>query len=216
MPPVVRRPLRSRNTRWAALAAERLKRLGATPNQISLASIVFAALGGAALALGPTTAPMERIALLIVAAGCIQLRLLCNLLDGMVAVEGGLRTRSGELFNDLPDRVSDALILVGAGYSLTWPAWGDQLGWSAALLAVMTAYVRLLGASMGAGQQFCGPMAKPHRMALLTAACLLGGFEAALGMEGRVMALALALIVVGCVVTVIRRVRRILRAVEAG
>ena len=29
-------------------------------------------------------------------------RLLCNLLDGMVAVEGGKRSKSGELYNDVP------------------------------------------------------------------------------------------------------------------
>jgi len=42
----------------------------------------------------------------------------CNLLDGMVAIEGGLKTPAGELFNDVPDRISDPLILVGAGYDL--------------------------------------------------------------------------------------------------
>ena len=50
----------------------------------------------------------------------------------MVAVEGGRRTKSGEVFNDLPDRLSDPLILVGAGYALPY-AWGPQLGWAAGL-----------------------------------------------------------------------------------
>lgn len=46
----------------------------------------------------------------ILAAVFIQCRLLCNLFDGMVAVEGGKSTPSGELFNDIPDRVADPLI----------------------------------------------------------------------------------------------------------
>src|SRR5439155_982956 len=106
--------------------------------------------------------------------------LLCNLLDGMVAIEGGLQSKSGDVFNEVPDRVSDALILVGAGYA-TAPAlglaWAGALGSAAALLAVLTAYVRALGAALGTGQDFRGPMAKPHRMAALTAACLAGAFE---------------------------------------
>ena len=60
--------------------------------------------------------------LLIAAAGFIQLRRLCNLFDGMVAVEGGFKTKSGELYNDLPDRFSGALILAGkdAGPAPDW------------------------------------------------------------------------------------------------
>lgn len=73
----------------------------------------------------------------------VQGRLICNLLDGMVAVEGGLRSPVGAVFNDLPDRVSDSLILIGAGYGLAgFITYAPQLGWAAALMAVMTAYVR--------------------------------------------------------------------------
>ena len=55
--------------------------------------------------------------LLVGAAVLIQFRLLCNLFDGMVAVEGGLGTPSGILFNDFPDRIADPLILICAGYA---------------------------------------------------------------------------------------------------
>ena len=134
----------------------------------------------------------------------------------MVAVEGGLRTKSGEIFNDLPDRLSDAFIFIGAGYSITWVGWGSDLGWLAALLAVLTAYVRVLGDSTGAGQYFAGPMAKQHRMAIMTAACLVGAIEAAAaGRPVRAVTLALAVIVAGCVVTVIRRTILIARYLES-
>src|SRR5215475_6504615 len=93
----------------------------------------------------PFSQPAMRAALLVVAAAGIQLRLLCNLLDGMVAVEGGRGTKSGEVFNDAPDRLADVLIFVGAGYALRWPDWGSALGWAAAVVAVLTAYVRILG-----------------------------------------------------------------------
>jgi len=147
--------------------------------------------------------------LFLAAAACIQLRLLCNMLDGMVAVEGGKRTVYGEIFNDMPDRFADVAILVGAGYSISNFAWGHELGWLAAVLAVITAYVRLLGGSMGVAQYFLGPMAKPHRMALVTGACALSVFEDYLGLHGQIVAIALVIMVVGMVVTCARRTMRI-------
>jgi CDP-diacylglycerol--glycerol-3-phosphate 3-phosphatidyltransferase len=99
---------------------------GITPNQISIFSVVCSAGAGAALYWHPGN-PW----LLILAAVGIQLRLICNLIDGMVAVEGGQRTKSGEVFNDMPDRFSDLLILVPAGYALSADWSGPLLGWLA-------------------------------------------------------------------------------------
>src|SRR5438046_13178 len=137
-----RRPLKTRNTAVAASLARWLANTGVRPNQISIASMGAAGLAAFCLLRESYLA----------AALFIQLRLLCNLMDGMVAVEGGLRSASGEIYNDLPDRVSDALILVAAGYSLSWPGWARELGWTAALLALMTAYVRVLGGASGLAQ----------------------------------------------------------------
>jgi phosphatidylglycerophosphate synthase len=106
----------------------------------------------------------------LAAATCIQLRLIANLLDGMVAVEGGKGGPTGDLWNEAPDRVADVMILIGAGYAA---GSSPMLGMIAALVAVFVAYVRALGASVGAGQIFLGPMAKPHRMFLMTLMCLL-------------------------------------------
>ncbi|HEX2035791.1 MAG TPA: CDP-alcohol phosphatidyltransferase family protein [Chloroflexota bacterium] len=210
-----RRPLRSRQTRWAAAVAGWLVRRRVRPNQISVASVVFAGLAGGCLLLGAAAEPFWRGVLLICAAGCIQLRLLCNLADGMVAIEGGFKTRSGEVYNDLPDRLADVLILVSAGYTIPWAGGGGVLGWAAGLLAVLTAYVRLLGAATGVGHDFGGPMAKQHRMALMTVACVAAALESALGWRGWVMGTALVLIIAGCAVTIARRTRRIVRALEA-
>ena len=58
----------------------------------------------------PTTAPISAFHFNAVA----QYGLLANLLDGLVAVEGGRRSPTGELFNEVPDRVSDVLVLAGA------------------------------------------------------------------------------------------------------
>ena len=186
-----------------------LTHAGIAPNAISLASLVFAIAAGLCLAWTAQHEGVRRQFLFLAAAGCIQLRLLCNMLDGLVAVEGGRRTVYGEIFNDMPDRFADVAILVGAGYSITSFSWGHELGWLAATLAVITAYIRLLGGSMGVTQYFTGPMAKPHRMALLTAACVISVFENYLGLGGKIVALTLIAMVVGMLVTCVRRTARI-------
>ena len=165
-----------------------------------MAGIAFAALGASALVLlayGRIPAP---VGLLIGAAG-VQLRLLCNMLDGLVAVEGGLKSKAGDLFNEAPDRIEDVLLLVSAGIACGQP----QLGWCCATLAVATAYFRAFGASLGFGQDFCGPCAKPHRMAILTAGLLVSLFP----LHQPVLEIALWVIAVLTAVTVARRIRHI-------
>jgi phosphatidylglycerophosphate synthase len=213
--PVVRREVKARQAAWANRVAGRLARAGVRPNAISWLSVVFACVAGFCLVEVAGAATVAgRVSLLVAATACIQLRLLCNLFDGMVAVEGGLRTKSGEVFNDLPDRLSDPVILVCAGYTLTHIPFGVELGWLAGLLAVLTAYVRMLGGATGAGQSFAGPMAKQHRMAVITLGLLGGALAARWDRHESVIAAALLLIVLGCVVTVIRRVRQIVRTLE--
>ena len=212
----MRRPLKSRDSRWAVATAGWLARRRVRPNTISLASVVFAAVAGGCLAAAGWQGSLPPSLLLVVAAAMIQSRLVCNLLDGMVAIEGGMKTKSGELYNDVPDRVSDPLILIGAGYGVAWGPWGPALGWLAALLAVMTAYVRVLGVSAGSQAYFLGPMAKQHRMAALTIACLVGALEAVLVQpySGGAVGIALVVIVVGSALTVGRRLRCIAADLE--
>lgn len=219
-----RRPLSSRNTAWAAALARRLVDWRIRPNAISLLSVAAAAAGGAALiAAARCASTAGAVTLYVAAAAGIQLRLLCNLMDGMVAVEGGMGGPLGELYNDLPDRFADAFVLVGAGYAAgqasTGRAFGVELGWLVAALAVLTAYVRVLGAAAGARHYFLGPMAKPHRMAVMTVACLAAAGEQLLGWPPRVVPAALALVAIGCVVTMGRRLVRIavdLRMLKGG
>jgi phosphatidylglycerophosphate synthase len=212
--PKARRPIAARDTRWAARVAVRLAGAGVTPNQISLASVLFGAIGGAAMLGTRSTPPAVDAALFVLAIVGIQLRLLCNLFDGMVAVEGGKAGKAGEVFNDFPDRVADPILLACAGYA-AGGAWGVGLGWAAACLALMTAYLRVLGRSLGTGIYFIGPMAKQHRMAVLTVACAICAVATFVHRERLILKLALAIICLGCVVTVVRRTRKIIADLEA-
>lgn len=131
----------------------------------------------------------------------IQLRLLCNLFDGMVAIEGGKQSAVGSLYNEFPDRVADSLLIVGLGYAIGQ----SDLGWFAALVAALTAYIRVFGGSLGLKQNFMGPMAKQHRMAVMTVGLLLNMVETRVYDTHYVLLIALTIIAIGSVATCITR-----------
>lgn len=211
-----RRPLKVRGAKLPRRFAKWLSEKSVTPNQISITSVFFASLAAGCLFAMPYTEGAWLWVLPILAAAFIQCRLLCNLFDGMVAVEGGMSTASGELFNDIPDRIADPLILVATGYATAVVPWVIPLGWAAGIGAVITAYVRTLAAAIGAPVDFCGPMAKQHRMAIITLACLLTAVEPLWGSRGWVFTWALGIVVAGCIVTAARRARRAYLALEGG
>jgi phosphatidylglycerophosphate synthase len=209
-----RRQLATRRSGWAVALARWLARRGLRPNTVSIAGIAFAAASGLAFAVVPDLDRDARAAVLFAAAVGIQLRLLCNLLDGMLAVEEGLKSKTGDIYNEVPDRLADIAILLGAGYSARDLLYGVTLGWAAALAAVLTAYVRVFGGSIGARQHFIGPMAKQHRMFTLTVATLFAVGETLAGLPARAIRIGLALIIAGSIVTAIRRTRRIVTEVK--
>lgn len=215
-----RRPVKARGLAIMHRAAGTLARARVTPNAVSVASVVFAAGAGALLAL---TASLdagsigERMAFL--ASAClIGLRLLANLIDGLIAVEGGKRTPLGGVFNEFPDRVSDVLVLIGAGYAA---GGSPTLGFLAAIVAVLIAYVRELGHGLGAAHHFAGPMAKQQRMTTLIAVGVwLAATPTAWRTENQgailgLPAIACVLIIALGLVTMFRRLRRIAHDLRA-
>src|SRR5881409_2726293 len=161
-----RRPIATRNRKWAQAATTWLAARNVSPNTISIAGMCACIVAG--IALGVTSIADYRILWLIAALGA-QLRLTANMLDGLVALPSGRTSRVGELYNEVPDRISDAAVFIGAGF-----AWGGNiaLGYIATILAVFTAYVRAAGKIAGAPNEFCGPMAKQHRMLVITLICV--------------------------------------------
>jgi len=219
--PTERRPIPAREKRWSKAAAHWLAARGVSPNAISIASMVACILAGVALAMtARVDGEAARRGLWLAAAVLVPLRLIGNMLDGMVALETARASPLGELYNEIPDRISDAATLIGLGYAA---AGSPALGYVATCLAVFTAYVRAQGKAAGARHEFCGPMAKPHRMFLVAAVALfmaiapaswhhLGRGPGAWGIP----ALALLVISAGCVVTSVRRLSRIAHTLRAG
>ncbi len=212
----MRRPIASRDKSWAKAAVKSLASRGVSPNAVSGASVVFAALAALCLVMAPRLDSKSlQLALFLGAAACIQLRLLCNLFDGMLAVEHGKGSALGAIWNDFPDRPADVLILVGCGFA-GGPDWMPFLGFVAAMLALLTAYTRVLGSAIGGGEHFTGPMAKPQRMALSTIASVGGALEVALSLKHNAMMAALTIIAIGCIWTTVRRLKLIAGVLNAA
>lgn len=208
----LRRPIPQRSAGWATAIAGALQRAGLRPNHISVASVLVSLVGCGCLVVSVHADDAARTLALVLAALCIPLRLLCNMFDGMLAVEGGLRTPTGELYNEVPDRISDLALLAGAGWAASSVAGGAALGWLAGSLAVLTAYVRTLGVSVGCAQQFGGVLPKQRRMWLLLAGILLSATEPWWGWpRGSVLWVTLVLVALGCALTVVTRLRAVAR-----
>ena len=196
-----RRPIAARSSAWAMALSARLGRWGVSPNAISVTSVIFAAIGGLLIYF------VDHWLAWLAAAACVQLRLICNLLDGMVAIEGGRKSKVGAIYNEFPDRVADTLFLVPVGYAAGVP-W---LGWACALLAALTAYVRVFGGSLGLVQDFSGIMAKQRRMAALTAGLVAQAILSLFSADLWPLLVTAAIIAAGSLVTCVTRTVAIAR-----
>jgi len=212
--PLSRRPIAELFRRTAHAAVRLCVRLEIHPNTVSYCSIVAA--GAAGVCFWQSGAlPV----LLIPAVAFCYVRLWLNMLDGMVALASGKASRSGEIVNELPDRISDVIIFVGAGYS---GLCGPSGGYWAAIFALLVAYVGVLGQAVGVQREFSGLMAKPWRMVALHVGAwftlgLLCWGDGQIRYGGlTVLDWTFLVIVLGCIQTMGIRLVRIVRALNRG
>jgi phosphatidylglycerophosphate synthase len=208
-----RRPIAARDLGFFQRLAPRLARAGVSANSISVAGAVMGIAAGASLFFTRITPEPQVRALWLAAAAFVQLRLVANLLDGMVAISSGKASAVGELFNELPDRISDPATLAGLGYAV---GAIPILGWVAAILALITAYVRTFGKSVGAGSDFSGPMAKQQRMFVVTLVCLFCACVPQSWQTWRPSLVALIIIIIGTALTACRRIAHIAKTLRGA
>jgi phosphatidylglycerophosphate synthase len=212
--PAWRRPIAGAFRATAAGTVRLSVRHGVHPDVISCLSIVVSALAGLCFWRAGDSAW-----LLVAAPLLCYARLWLNMLDGMVALASGKASARGEIFNELPDRLSDVVIFAGVAHSgLASP----YSAYWAAILALLTAYVGTLGQAVGAQREFSGVMSKPWRMVVLHAGAwstaALMAVRPEKGSSGTLTVLdwTCFVIVFGCVQTIAVRLRRILRTLETG
>jgi phosphatidylglycerophosphate synthase len=215
-----RRPIGVRTHAWSVAAAKWLTARNIKPNWISFASIGFAAIAALSFFVAGALPGFGRSFFLLIAILGIIARLLANMMDGMVAVEGGMGEADGPVWNELPDRISDALIFLGAGAALGAADSGPEaLGSLAAVLALICAYMRELGtqltAPLGHKPDFSGPLAKQQRMAVLGLGALVGMFEGLWGWDFVAIHIALWVVVVGTTLTIFLRTRTLIGRLKA-
>ncbi|MFL6543270.1 MAG: CDP-alcohol phosphatidyltransferase family protein [Chthoniobacterales bacterium] len=205
--PTARRPIANVFRLTANRATQICIVCGISPDAISCTSIVFAT--AAALCFWQSRSHPW---LLLIAPAFCYLRLWCNMLDGMVAIASGKASPRGEILNDLPDRVSDVVIFAGAAHS----GWMHPLiGYWAAIFAVLTAYVGVLGQTVGSAREFGGVMSKPWRMVMLH----IGAWATfALSRRGQISSGSLSVldwsclvVIAGCLQTIAVRLRSTFR-----
>ena len=189
--------------RWCA-------KKGIQPNTISYFSIVAAMVAGLSFAF----AKHQHFLLLNGVAFCF-VRLYCNMLDGMVAIETKQCSKTGEVANELPDRVSDVMIFIGIAHSGLCQV---LLGYWAAILSLVVAYLGTLGQAVGTKRDFSGPMSKPWRMVWLSCGVVgfwLLGDNCLFPYSFGIIDAALSAIVVGCITTFFERLYRITTALTS-
>ena len=209
-------PPASRAGRLADRVVERLAARGVRPNQISLLGLGFGLAAAVAVAASSGVSGRWHATILVAAVAAMLLRLLCTVLDGVLAVRGNLRTPVGLLFNELPDRLSDLALFLAAGVAASGLGIGPQLGWFAAVAALLAEYVRTLGVACGAAYHFEGPLTKQRRVAVMAVACLAAAFvPPSLVSPDRLFAVALAVVAVGSVVTLVVRLNAVVAELSA-
>jgi len=209
--PASRRPIAQVFRRTAEAATQLCVRLGIHPDAISYASIVNA-LAAAICFSQSDSCPW----LLIIGPLFCYLRLWCNMLDGMIAVAAGKASARGEILNDLPDRISDVIIFIGVAHS---GLMNPIIGYWAAILALITAYVGLFGQALNGRREFSGVMSKPWRMVVLSIGAWATFAFQSYGASFDLVRLTVLdwtclVVIAGCLQTIIVRLKRIMIALE--
>jgi CDP-diacylglycerol--glycerol-3-phosphate 3-phosphatidyltransferase len=148
---------------------DRLARAGVSPDQVTLAAVPVAVVGGGCLLLSPA-APV----LLLAVPLLVGLRLVLNLIDGNMARRTGRTHARGELYNELGDRLGDTALLAPVAFL---PGAQPQVVLLGVLGGVLASYTGLTAKAAGGDRIYRGVLSKPGRMALLSA-CSVWAFVA--------------------------------------
>lgn len=131
---------------------------------------------------------------------CLLLRLLFNLMDGLVAREIGLADAWGEVKNEFGDRLADSAIFLG----LAFGGYADSR-WAALALALIlcVSYLGILGKALGGARVYGGLFGKGDRMISLALFTLYPLFSHNLASYNWYLALAS----LAAAITVVQRLR---------
>ncbi|MDF1824201.1 MAG: hypothetical protein P1U68_06145 [Verrucomicrobiales bacterium] len=143
-----------------------LTSLGVTSEMVAILGMVLGILAGFSFMFtGESGNPMI---LWLAGMLCCLIRIACIQLDSLLYHHHHSKPAAEEIFvTELPERVSDAVTIIGFGFAANSNSW---LGLATALAAIFSAYVRSLGVIKGAGKKSAssGPMTRVHRLILVS------------------------------------------------
>ncbi len=192
-----------RRSAWIRRLILLLMRLGLTSERVAGVGMVLGILAGIAfMATGELA--NAKLAWGIGGTLCL-LRAAAIRIDAWLQPNSLRQSREDEFYNELPERVSDAVTLLGFGFAIDSSPW---LGLAAALTAIFSAYIRSLSSPRADWKKSSAPvlMTRSQRLLLLALASLLMILDVALHYPGFDLPRAtLSIIVAGCLVTVVQR-----------
>ncbi|MEY4992084.1 MAG: hypothetical protein RI948_961 [Bacteroidota bacterium] len=147
----------------------RFKKWGFTPNGLTILALVLS------LVMGCYSLYGDRQLALLSLPICLLLRMALNALDGMMARQFNMHSKTGAVLNEIGDVVSDSVLY----YPLYVLFAMDQI-WimTFLLLSVLNEFAGLLGQALGGERRYDGPMGKSDRALVVGVLSLLFFFNA--------------------------------------
>jgi CDP-diacylglycerol--glycerol-3-phosphate 3-phosphatidyltransferase len=177
-----------------------LAHAGVTPNQLTIAAMVFSIAAGSVVFWGYEA----RWPLLLIPVALL-VRMALNAIDGMLAREHNMKTRLGAMLNELGDVLSDAVLYLPYGVI---PGVSGVLLVPVVVLSVVSEMTGVLAIQIGAERRYDGPMGKSDRAFVFGLLALLLGLNVPVGAWVNVV---LILMLVLLVLTIGNRARKALR-----
>ncbi|WP_415381695.1 CDP-alcohol phosphatidyltransferase family protein [Halosimplex sp. TS25] len=144
------------------------KRVGLTPNGVSVIALVLAVVGAAAFALAPRRDPL----LYVGGAVAVALNGWLDLVDGELARDLGTGSAAGDLLDHVIDRYADIVIIAGLAAGLEAYA----IGLAAVTGVLMTSYLGTQAQAVGLDRVYGGLVGRADRLALVVAVGVVAGF----------------------------------------
>jgi len=142
-----------------------LKRMGVSPNHITVFTIIFSIIIGYILFLGI----QDRFWFLIVAVGLL-LRMMLNALDGMMAKQFNLQSKLGEILNEIGDVISDIAIYFPFIY---FESIKSEYVIIFIFLSIINEFCGVLAKLISGTRRYDGPMGKSDRAFLVGVICII-------------------------------------------
>ena len=142
-----------------------LKRIGVSPNHITVFTIIFSIIIGYILFLGI----QDRFWFLIVGVGLL-LRMMLNALDGMMAKQFNLQSKLGEILNEIGDVISDIAIYFPFIY---FESIKSEYVIIFIFLSIINEFCGVLAKLISGTRRYDGPMGKSDRAFLVGVICII-------------------------------------------